>query len=167
MFELRTPTRGAMMRRAVAIALVILAGCSGAYRGGNIQRSLGNASAQDAMTRVTRVLNLYQFEIERQESTPQQLTVQTRWKRRAPFTDEALEGISAAETRVTITGRFRIETVQGALYAIDLELENRVQRMDAGDWIDNAATRQYRTYADSLVKTLQRELSLGVRAFQP
>lgn len=155
------------MRRSAAAAVVMLAACSGAYRGGNIQRSLGNATAQDAMTRVPRVLNLFQYDIERQESSPQLLTVQTRWKRRAPFTDEALEGISAAETRVTVTGRFRLETAQGPLYAIDVELDNRVQRMDAGDWIDNAATRQYRTYADSLVKTLQRELALGVRAYQP
>ena len=155
------------MRRTAVAAVVMLAACSGAYRGGNIQRSLGNATAQDAMTRVTRVLNLFQFDIERQESSPQLLTVQTRWKRRAPFADEALEGISAAETRVTVTGRFRLETAQGPLYAIDVELDNRVQRMDAGDWIDNAATRQYRTYADSLVKTLQRELALGVRAYQP
>jgi hypothetical protein len=155
------------MRPTVAVAAVMLVACAGAYRGGNVQRSLGNASAQDATTRVTRVLNQFQYDIERTETSPQLLTIQTRWKRRPPFTDEALEGISAAETRVTVTGRFRLETAQGPLYAIDLELENRVQRMDAGDWVDNAATLQYRVYADSLVKTLQRERSHGVRAYQP
>src|SRR5688572_25843704 len=54
-FELRTPTSSTpfMKPTVAAAAAVMLLACSGAYRGSNIQRSLGNSTAQDGTTRVT------------------------------------------------------------------------------------------------------------------
>jgi len=152
------------VKRSICGALaLVLAACASAAPGSVFERSLGTASGTDALERSVRVLRLFQYEVDREEQTPRLITVQTRWKRRSPFEDEAALGISAAETRVTVTARFRQETVAGALYGVSLSMENRVQLGSTTEWLGDHASPMYRTYADSLATGLQRELTIGIR----
>lgn len=151
------------MRLSTGIFACLLAACASAAPGTIFERSLGTASGPDAIERSGRVLREFQYEVDREEETPRLITIQTRWKRRSPFEDERAIGISAAETRVTVTARHRQETVAGALYGVSLSIENRVQLASTTEWLGEHASPMYRTYADSLASRLQRELTVGVR----
>lgn len=155
-----------MSKLLALLLLLIVAGCASGRGSAEVRRSLGNASATDAFERTRRVLALHRFEIEHEENTPQLIMMQSRWLRREPFADELAVGIADAENRVTMTGRFRIQTEQGPLYAIDLLIERRVVISGQEGWIDAPPTRAALAHADSVSKQLQRDLQVGTRRFE-
>jgi hypothetical protein len=143
--------------------LATLSACASGHANANVQRSVGMGSAPDILERSQRVLNIFQYEIDREESSALLITVQTRWRRRSPFDDEKSAGFNQAENRVTVTGRARTDSdVGGSVYAVSMLVENRVRLSDSEQWIEAPPTPMYRAYADSLTKHLQRELTLGV-----
>jgi hypothetical protein len=151
---------------ATLLLLLMAAGCASGRGSAEVRRSLGNASATDAFVLTRRVLALHRFEVEHEENTPQLIMLQSRWLRREPFGDERAAGVAEAENRVTMTGRFRLQTEQGPLYAIDLLIERRVVMLGQEGWLDAPPTRAALAHADSVSKQLQRELQLGTRRFE-
>jgi hypothetical protein len=155
------PAAGFMV--AAAMAACASRGGGEASRA-SFQRNLGTASLPDAMERVPRVLRLFNYEINREETTPN-ITIETHWRERVPFVDEQNQGIVKAENRVLVSGRVRAATQFGNIYTLDLAIDNRVRMGENPDWVETSATPMYRAYADSLVKHIQRELTIGVRKY--
>jgi hypothetical protein len=158
-----------LKRRAsdVLMVMLVLAGCSSnKYTGGRLSRPVGSASALDAVTQSLRLLNLSQYEIERQEQTPSQVVIETRWRKRPPFADEAVLGAQEAENRITVMGRFRTQTPTGPLYGFEVQIENRMLMTGGTDWVDTTATPMYRNYAEGIATELRKQFTLiGVRVF--
>jgi hypothetical protein len=151
---------------AVIAALVAgMSGCAAARSGGDFRRSLGNATAPDAMDSARRIMAMHQFEVEREEQTPQSILVQSRWRKRDPFTDEALLGVSETETRITLSGRWRLQTQQGPLYGVDVLVERRVIMLNREGWVDSPRTPEYVAFADAIANGLQRDINNLVRRF--
>ena len=130
------------------------------------ERNVGNATTLDAYERSMKVIRQHQFEIER-ESREAGLYIETRWRTRVPFPDEAALGINAAQVRVIIRGTPRSGTSQGEMYSVSIAVENRVQVAGSMDWTEATATRQYQDYARTITEDLRRELDVGVRRFGP
>jgi hypothetical protein len=157
-------------RLFIASILVCWACASGGAAGGDasraaFQRNLGTASAPDAMERVARVLRLFQFDILREDATPDLITIETHWRKRVPFDDERVLGITGAENRVIVTGRIRTTSNFGAVYNLAMSIDNRVTLGESPEWVETSATDMYRAFADSLTINLQRELQIGVRRY--
>jgi hypothetical protein len=155
---------------AVAAVATTYAACASGSGGGDpstrasFNRSIGSASRADAVERVNKVLHEYHYEVEHQGLEPN-LIIETRWRQRTPFADEKELGVTTAENRITVTGRPRQTSDLGALYQLDMTIDNRVRLLGSGEWVETSATPMYRAYADSLTKAMQRELTIGVRRF--
>lgn len=154
-----------MVYRMTLVALLLLAGCStfGANRSA-LQRSIGTASLHDVMDKSDMVMTRNQFQIVRRDIN-KRVYIETHWRDRVPFADEASGGVVTAQTRVIITARPRSATALGQLYTVDMRIENRVRHALGSDWITTSPTSDYRTWATGIATELRAELDVGVRVF--
>jgi hypothetical protein len=158
------------MRRARFFLLAAaLAASACASRGGSpnnalhFARGIGSGSASDVITRAHRVLALHQFEIY-QEEAPPSIYIETRWRTRQPFEDEAMLGIDAAQTRAIVRARPRNATsAMGEAYTVDLTVENRVRVKGTEDWVHTTVTPQAEAFGKRIAEDLRTELNIGVR----
>lgn len=155
-------------RRLAPLSIVLAAACAtsqGAEANqARFERTVGNATALDAYERSMKVIRQHQFQVER-ESREAGLYIESRWRSRVPFADEAALGINAAQIRVIVRGTPRSGTSQGELYSVSIAIENRVQAAGSMDWTEATATAEYRAYAQQITEDLRRELDLGVRRY--
>jgi hypothetical protein len=94
------------------------------------------------------------------------IRIETHWKTRPPFEDERQLGITAAESRVIITGRIRGETTLGSVYNLRMIVENRVRPAGRSEWNESTNTTAFREHADAIVQEFRQEmLNIGVRRF--
>jgi len=159
-----------MVRVAAALTLAGCAASSGGSEGGpapaSYKQALGTAALTDVETKVPKVLNRHQYEIERQDGSPGLLTIQTRWNGRYPLEDEIAQGVTEALTRLVITARARARsggTVD--VRVVELVAENRVFIGDSAQWREGFMTPMFREYADQLVTELKTELLTGIRVY--
>src|SRR5688572_8907608 len=99
------------MRPAAGLALAALACVSGGRAvmpSAEVTREVGVASATDFQRGVPVVLRRHGHEIIRTDGPPT-LYVETEWRMRPPFADEAERGASSARSRVLVRGRARGE----------------------------------------------------------
>jgi hypothetical protein len=148
-------------------ALLSLACASGGGGTSSVFRTdIGNATAVDALTLSHRIISQYHYELETADSTPD-IRMETRWRARRPFPDELALGINEAESRLIITGRQRSQSEMGAVYAINLVVENRVKVAGSSTW--NEATHhtpQFREHANEIAQQFRRLVTdIGVRRF--
>ena len=156
-----------MKHAAVIMALTVALAFACASSGGSAryQRDLGNASAVDAVTLTMRVVSRFQYEVLSYDSIPL-IQIETHWKQRPPFEDETALGITAAESRVIITGRIRGETTMGSIYNLRMAVENRVRPAGLAEWNESTNTPMFREHADAIVQEFRQELlNIGVRRF--
>lgn len=128
------------------------------------ERQVGTGSAQDLVSISTRVVRQHRFEIYKEEGAPR-IYIETRWLDRHPFDDEQALGVTQAQTRLMLRGTSHGSTPLGALYRLDLTVENRVQLGAPDEWTESMATADYRKYADRITEDLKRELTVGVRSW--
>lgn len=155
---------------AASLVVVLLAplGCasSGNSDGDAVYREqLGTATLMDAETMIERVFAQSGYNASR-VSDPPNLRYESEWRDRSPFSDEAAEGIVAAETRLSITGRQRVDGFEGQQYfALVLMVENRVEFED-GSRSASRNTPEFVAYLEAITERFEEEMrSIGVRRY--
>lgn len=157
------------MRRAAFLAIAALACASGARRAvpsAEVTRDVGVASASDFQRGVPLVLRRNGYEIIRADGPPA-LYVETEWRTRHPYADEAERGVSRARFRVLVRGRARgdVGTAQ-PLYAVQLTLENWVSIIGQEEWTRVPASPQLVESAQALTRELAMEIDVGSRRYE-
>jgi len=126
-----------------------------------MERGVGLGTPADIRQGTTRLLELHQFEIEI-EGTDPDLFYLTRWRFRAPFPDEEVLGVRAAESRVTVRTRPRSTTsTAGTVHTIDVTVDQRVMTATSTDWIQITLTPDARAYAARILADFRREFDVG------
>lgn len=152
---------------AVMLAGGLLAGCASSGNGGadtRFERAVGTGSVTDVLERSMKVLRQHQFEIQQQMDAPN-IYIETKWRARVPFDDEVVIGVRLAQTRAIVRAKPRGTGGMGETYAVDVTIENRVQRTEGSDWLTDVATPLYRKYADQITSDFRNELTIGVRKY--
>ena len=152
-----------------AIRLVCLTAALGCASSGNhaaeFSSDIGTATEVEIFEMTERVLALHQFEVERQQGAPS-IYVETRWRDRTPFPDEAALAIEGAQVRAIVRARPRGNTSSiGVLYSVDMGVEQRVRVMGSDDWTHMKPTPAAAEYAARIIDDLKRQLEIGVRRF--
>ena len=156
--------------RSPAPFLVCLAGLVAVPGPGRDQpsmykKALGTAALTDVQNKVPKVFTRYQYEIERQDESPALLTILTRWNLRYPLEDERAQGVSEAQTRLTLTARARTRSGGTAdVRIVDLAAENQVVVGDSTAW-RGLLTPMFKKYVDQLISELKTELLTGIRVY--
>jgi hypothetical protein len=157
------------MRRAAGLALAALACVSGgrpATPSAEVTREIGVATASDFQRGVPAVLRRNGYEIIRADGPPA-LYVETDWRTRPPFTDEAERGVSHARSRVLVRGRARGEMgTADVLYTVHMTLESWARVIGQEDWTRVPASPQLIETAQALSRELVMELDVGSRRYE-
>lgn len=159
--------RGFVNSRAIGVlSLALSLGC--ASRGSpapEFSSSIGTATEAEIFEMAHRVLALHQFEIEREQGSPS-IYIETRWRDRTPFFDEAVLAIEDAQIRAIVRARPRGNTsVLGVLYTVDMAVEQRVRVMGSDAWVHMKPTPASAEYAARIIEDVKRQLEIGVRRF--
>lgn len=129
------------------------------------RRDVGNASASDTWDFALKTIRRHQYDIHSQDSVPE-IRIETHWKSRKPFADELSLGVTAAESRVIITARPRGQSEMGAIYNINIAVDNRIRVAGGTDWNESTNTALFQQYADEITNDFKREIqNLGVRRY--
>lgn len=156
------------MRPAAGLALAALA-CVSAGRAAmpsaEVTREVGVASATDFQRGVPAVLRRQGYEIIRADGPPT-LYVETEWRIRPPFADEAERGASTARSRILVRGRQRgdIGTAE-VLYTVHVTVETWVRVLDQEEWRRVPASPQVMESAQALTRELAMEMDVGARRY--
>lgn len=156
------------MRRAAGLAVAALACVSGgrtAMPTAEVTREVGVASASDFQRGVPAVLRRNGYEIIRADGPPA-LLVETEWRTRPPFADEAERGVSSARYRVLVRGRARgdIGTAE-TLYTVHITVESWARVLGEEQWTRVPASPQLVESAQALTRELALELDAGARRY--
>lgn len=159
------------MKQGIVLAALVLTGLLGACASGGstptpiFRRDIGTASAPDALTIGLRVVQQYSYEVSSLD-TIAEIRMLTHWKPRRVFEDEAVLGVTAAESRLMLLGRPRGQTRVGAFYTLNLTVENRVQTAGSGTWNETLNTAMFEHYANEITQEYRRQITdIGVRRF--
>ena len=157
---------------AVLLALTLLAAaaCAGGGQGRAgtfMERGVGLGTPVEIVEKTKRIFELHQFEIELEQGEPD-IFYMTRWRVRMPFEDEDALGVRQAESRVTVRARPRSPTAaQGAVYRIDVTVDQRVMTAGSEGWTQITLTPQAREYAARILADFRREFDVGgVRRYE-
>ena len=141
-------------------------GAAGGAEAAAYKKALGTAALTDIVRQVPRIFNRYQYEIERSDSSPSYLTVQTRWNGRYPLQDEISAGVSEARTRLVLTARARARSGGTAdVRVVELLAQNMVLIGDSTGWREGVMTPMFKAYIDGIADVLKTELLTGVRVY--
>lgn len=156
------------MPRALGVALLAVACVSGgrsATPTAEVTRDVGVASAADFQRGVPTVLRRSGYEIIRTDGPPQ-LYVETEWRVREPFADEAARGVSRARMRVLVRGRARGEMgTAEPLYAVTLIVESWARIAGQEEWTRVPASPALVMLAEGLKREMVLELDAGARKY--
>lgn len=164
---------GGPVRLSRTAAVIILfgipaaAGCASLAEQGDpstFRQDVGTSTRHDVLQESERLLLASGFQVRRQDTDPR-IFIETHWRDRAPFQDEEESGVVDAQSRIVIVARPRTSTGLGELYAVEMQVENRVRRLEDRNWVSLAASAQYREWAGQLVRQLRSRLDTGVRTF--
>ena len=148
--------------------LVLQMGCSGASSStstsNTFRESLGSTSrAQIGKTLEEIVLRKYQYQIERQVDSAEDIYYETRWRDEMAVEDEAAQGYSFARTRIIITARPRNRTPgTAASYSVAFRAECLV-RGAAGDWMEAPMTAMRKARLKEISNEMKTEMTTGIR----
>lgn len=141
-------------------------GSAGGAEAASYKKSLGTAALTDIVRQVPKIFNRHQYEIERADSSPSYMTIQTRWNGRYPLQDEIDSGVTEAATRLIVTARARARTGGTAdVRVVELLAENRVLIGDSTQRRYGFMTPMFREYVDRIAEELKTELLTGVRVY--
>lgn len=149
---------------ASLLPAVLAAGCAST---GNVpvlattyRNEIGRASRIQIENQVPRVLNRHQYEIERlEDDRANTYYLQTRWKWREPFADEAETGYTQATSRIIIEARLISENA----WRVRLRAENRLRRPDSTSWEEPVITEMCKNHFDEIVQDIRTEFESRFR----
>lgn len=148
-------------RNLMALLVVMLAGaaCASSSNAPTLIHQLGTAPRAELTEKTRLVLQRNQYVIQR-ETLETNLMLETQWRARQPYADEAADGAVVAETRVIVRARPRSR--EANVYTANMVVENRLQLAD-GSWVTRPPTDEFSRYARELASELERELVQGIR----
>ncbi len=163
----------ARIATALTSAVSALAACSGTLSHlGRLEFTVGQASYSDIETEVPAVFAKYGYAIYANVTNGPNLYIETGWQERAPFDDEAAEGIIYARTR--FIARARGSGVHS--YTLRIRAENEVQPGDnptakvtvreAMPWGTMQPTDDYASYARQITSEIEMRVAAGVRTIR-
>jgi hypothetical protein len=106
------------------------------------------------------ILERYQYQVERQDTTQQYTFFETRWRVRNPFPDEREQGVASAMNRVTI--RVRAMGVN-TLAQVEFLGETRVRLAETNEWRQDMLTEMAEEYLQEIADALRQEFSVRIR----
>lgn len=127
-------------------------------------QDVGLATLADLRRLTNRILERYQYQIERFDEGAYTF-VDTRWKDRPIFADEAAIGVMAARTRILIRTRLRSRATTQilAVHRITLSAENMVRTTRDGKWQFGVMTAEFKDYASRIAHQFETEFRAGIR----
>jgi hypothetical protein len=154
------------------IGMAITSACAGGSGGGSggaetYRESLGQATPYDFSRFTHQILDRYQYEVERSDSSASVHVIRTRWRHRYPFDDEIFFGGVDAMTRFVIQARTRGGAgTSGAssLRAVEFIAENQVLMGETNEWRPNLMTDMFRDYVKQITLDLKTEFR-GMRVY--
>ena len=150
----------------VAAGCASAGGSSGGLGSRRFEQNVGNATARDVERRTPRILDRYHYTIVRHETSERRTYIETDWRTRTPFEDEAARGISSTRTRIIIRARQRGATSGSShLMTVDFIMENLALDEQSGEWRQGVATDMFRAYAKEIADRLKDEYIRGIRVF--
>jgi len=154
---------------ATAVALVACA--STLAHQGILDHAVGRGSFRDIMVEVPAVLQRYGYAIYQNRPTSSTLYIETGWQERAPFDDEAAEGVEYARTRFVARGRKAGPT----MYTLTISAENQVMTpadtapetasRPATEWSVMPPTDMYKSYVREIATEIEMKVDAGLRKY--
>ncbi len=155
----------------LALTTALVVGCASAGGGSAgltsrpFQQNVGNATVRDLQRRTPRILERYHYVIVRHETSERRTYIETDWRHRTPFEDEAARGISSVQSRIIVRARQRGGAGSSALMVVTFTMENLALEEDSGQWRQTVVTDMFRAYAKEIADRLKDEFSSGIRVF--
>ena len=152
-----------MRKRASALTMglfmALALGCAGSSTGGKtgattFRQTLGQIRKENFDKYVNQIVFVKNHYLDsgNSRSSTSALFVETEWRKRTLFPDEAALGILVVESRVTLSGRAR-----GGPYNVSLLGENRVKYAGSAEWVKGPMTAQARAYFRDMADDLLQE----------
>ena len=131
--------------------------------GGSFSRDVGLATMADLERLTNRILERYQYEIERFDKGAYTF-IDTRWRDRLVTEDERASGFVAARTRILIRTRLRSRATTPilAVHRVTFTAENLVRRSGGGDW-ERVNTEGFRDHVSRIALQFETEFRAGLR----
>ncbi len=131
--------------------------------GDSFSRNVGLATMADLRRLTNRILERYQYEIERFDEGAYTF-IDTRWRNRPVTEDERASGFVAARTRILIRTRLRSRATTQilAVHRVTFNAENQVRRSLDGDW-ERIATEGFRDHVSRIALQFETEFRAGIR----
>lgn len=165
-----------LKRVGAAAAALTLAACGGALAvRGSVERSIGRATYHDILTEVPAMLLRYEYAIYTTRETSSTVYIETDWRSRAPFDDEAAAGADFARTRFVVRAR----RAAAAFYSVAITAENQVHMGAPADsvpiqegvgidgWTTLPATPMFQTYVEEIMTEIELKVDAGLRTHGP
>ena len=131
--------------------------------GDSFSQNVGLATMADLERLTNRILQRYQYEIERFDKGAYTF-IDTRWRDRPVTEDERASGFVAARTRILIRTRLRSRATTQilAVHRVTFNAENQVKRSAGGDW-ERVATEGFRDHVSRIALQFWTEFRAGIR----
>ena len=148
--------------------LLLQVGCSGASSStsssNSFRESLGSTSSAQLQKSIGDIVQRkYQYQLERETYSSEDIYVETRWRDDGATDDERAQGYSFARTRIIITARPRNRT-GGAARTVSVTFRAEcLLRGAAGDWIEAPMTAARKTKLKEISIELKTEMTTGIR----
>ncbi len=148
--------------------LVLQVGCSGAgsstSSSNSFRESLGSTSPAQLQKSIGDIVQRkYQYQLERETYSSEDIYVETRWRDDGATDDERAQGYSFARTRIIITARPRNRT-GGAARTVSVTFRAEcLLRGAAGDWMVAPMTAARKTKLKEISIELKTEMTTGIR----
>lgn len=132
-------------------------------RGDSFSKDVGLATIADLERLTNKILERYQYEIERFDKGAYTF-IDTRWRDRLVTEDERASGFVAARTRILIRTRLRSRATTQilAVHRVTFNAENLVRRSGGGDW-ESVMTEGFRDHVSRIALQFETEFRAGLR----
>ncbi len=155
------------------LAVPALIGCSGTLTQlGRVEQTVGQASYYDIMKEVPEVLATHGYTVYDDTPNGPNLYIETGWQERAPFDDEAAQGITYARTRFIAQAR----KASADTYTLRIRAENQVQVGEGATatvafregtpWGTMGPTGDYTAYVHQVTSEIEMRVAAGVRTIR-
>ncbi|MFC1564427.1 hypothetical protein ACFL6G_05785 [candidate division KSB1 bacterium] len=127
------------------------------------RETIGDYRRGDISFQTRKLLEKYGFEFERFEAgSAGDIYIETRWKTRTPYDEEAANGVISARTKIIIrgrdTGRSLNFTSNETMYKAVFETENDVMLTGQREWSKQSYCEELTKYLKKLYEELESEL---------